>query len=167
MSFDTSWQLFENVYCVAVRTWFVFGYITRGVCVLFSFHSLINVSGIRCPSRCGYGVHFLLLPVFSCYFCVPRVIFVVCSLVVHVFSAPFVAILRCVLGCPVIAFLDMIICCVCCFVGSMRSVWLFVRPPPFLLGFGSAVSMPRGAGFVFTAVSMSRGARLVYTVTSN
>ena len=45
----------------------------------------------------------------------------------------------------------------------MRSVRLFVRPPPLLLGFGSAVSMSRGAGFVYTAVSMSRGARLVYT----
>ena len=66
-------------------------------------------------------------------------------------------------GCPVVVFLKVVICCVCCFVGSMRSVRLFVRPPPLLLGFGSAVSMSRGAGFVYPAIFVSRGAQLLYS----
>ena len=61
----------------------------------FRFVHSYRVSGIRCTSRCSSNVHFLRLPIFPRYFCVPRFIFVVFSLVVRLFSASFVAILPC------------------------------------------------------------------------
>ena len=73
--------------------------------VSFRFIHPYRVSVMRCTSRCGSNVHFLRLPIFPRYFCVPRVIFVVFSLVVRVFSASFMAILLCFRVVPSLSFL--------------------------------------------------------------